>query len=112
MSVPTLTPEQRANALAKASEARKVRSDWKKKIHSREITAVEALEQGLEDEILSGARVSVFLQALPTFGKAKALETQKELGIVLTRKIRGLGARQLTALRQTCADLDRKLQYI
>lgn len=112
MSLPTLTPEQRANALAKASEARKVRSEWKQKIHKREITAVEALEQGLEDEILSRTRVSYFLQALPTFGKVKAMETQVELGIVLTRKIRGLGANQLTALRQTCADLDRKLQYI
>lgn len=72
---------------------------------------MEALEQGVEDEILSSTRVSYFLQALPTFGKVKATETQVELGIALTRKIRGLGVNQLTALRQTCADLDRKLQY-
>ena len=111
MSLPTLTPEQRADALAKAAKARKVRSEWKQKIHNREITAMEALEQGLEDEILSRTRVSVFLQALPTLGKVKAMDKQKELGIALTRKIRGLGARQLTDLRQICADLDYKLQY-
>ena len=50
---PSLSPEQRQAALAKAAEARRVRSEVKSKLKMQMLTLEEILAQADEDEIIA-----------------------------------------------------------
>lgn len=108
MALPTLTAEQRAAALAKAAESRRVRAAWKNSLSQREISATTGLEQAFSNEILTRTRVSEFLQSLPGLGKVKATEAMQGLKIAENRRIKGLGAGQLEAVRELCRTIDEK----
>src|SRR4051794_11698531 len=69
MPLPTMTPEQRANALAKATEARTARSALLGQVKSGELTAQQVLER--DDDIAKKTRVVQVLRALPGYGAAK-----------------------------------------
>ena len=98
MALPQLTPEQRAAALQKAAEARKVRAELKDKLKRGATDLPEVLKQAGEDEIIGKMKVSALLEALPKVGKVKAQEIMTELEIAQTRRLRGLGDRQRRAL--------------
>lgn len=102
MSLPTLSPEARANALEKAAATRRARAEFKKSVADRELTAVEALGKALDDDLLSGMRVDHFLRSLPGVGKVRAAKAQEEIGISDARRIRGMGGRQIEKLREIC----------
>lgn len=98
MALPQLTPEQRAAALEKAAQARKVRAELKDKLKRGAIDLPEVLKQADEDEIIGKMKVSALLEALPKVGKVKAQEIMTDLEIAQTRRLRGLGDRQRRAL--------------
>ena len=98
MALPQLTPEQRAAALEKAAQARKVRAELKDKLKRGAIDLPEVLKQADENEIIGKMKVSALLEALPKVGKVKAQEIMTELEIAPTRRLRGLGDRQRKAL--------------
>lgn len=98
MALPKLTDEQRKEALAKAAEARKARAELKEKLKRGDLTLKEVLAKAQDDEIIGKTKVSALLEALPKVGKVKAKEIMEELEIASTRRLRGLGERQRSAL--------------
>ena len=100
MALPPLTPEQRAAALAKAAEARRVRADVKEKLKHSGMTLREILDAGETDEAISKLKVVALLEAMPGVGKVRAAQIMEKLDISPSRRVRGLGAKQRTALER------------
>ena len=98
MALPPLTPDQRAAALEKAAKARKDRAEVKNNLKRGAITLPAVLKQGQSDETLGKMKVSALLEAVPGVGKVRARQIMERLGIAESRRVRGLGANQRTAL--------------
>ncbi len=97
MPLPTLTDEQRKDALAKAAEARRRRAELKDKLKRSDVSLREVLTtQG--DDVVGKMKVSSVLESLPGVGKVRARKIMERLEISSTRRVRGLGARQKDAL--------------
>jgi hypothetical protein len=101
MPLPELDPEQRRAALAKATEARRIRAELKQMLKSGEVTLGQVLDRAETAEALAKMKVSDVLEAMPAYGPVKAKRLMEELGIAPTRRIRGLGPRQREALLTT-----------
>ena len=101
MAPPQLTPEQRAQALAKAAAARQGRAAVKRALKEGTLTFGELLSRAASDEAVGGIKVSAALTALPGLGKVKAARLMERLGIAESRRLRGLGAKQKEALVAT-----------
>lgn len=95
---PPLSPEARAQALAKAAASRRQRAELKEKLKMGSITLDELLEQGDRDEVVGRTKVVVVLESLPGLGKVKARRLMEQLNISAARRIQGLGANQREAL--------------
>jgi hypothetical protein len=93
-----LTPEQRAQALAKAAVARQQRAALKQELKEGSLTLAVLLARAGSDEAVGGLKVSAALTALPGVGKVKAARLMERLGIAESRRLRGLGAKQKEAL--------------
>ena len=98
MPLPTLTPEQRREALAKAAEARKKRAALKEQLKSGQLNLRDVLGRR-DDEVVGKMRVSSVLESLPGVGKVRARKLMERLDISSSRRVRGLGAKQKEALR-------------
>ncbi|MGH2661734.1 MAG: integration host factor, actinobacterial type [Actinomycetota bacterium] len=97
MPLPTLTDEQRREALAKAAEARKKRAQLKEKLKNGQ-TALQDVLQMRGDVIVGKMKVSAVLESLPGVGKVRARKLMERLDISASRRVRGLGAKQKEAL--------------
>ena len=97
MPLPTLTEEQRREALAKAAEARRKRADLKDKLKTGQMTVRDVLDRK-GDEVIGKMRVSSVLESLPGLGKVRARKLMERLDISTSRRVRGLGAKQKEAL--------------
>ena len=93
MPLPSLTPEQRTQALAKAAEARKKRAELKQQLKSGKVTLADVLQRS-GDDIVGKMKVSNVLESLPGVGKVRAQKIMEELDISASRRVRGLGAKQ------------------
>jgi hypothetical protein len=93
MPLPTLTEEQRKEALAKAAEARKQRAQIKGELKSGRLTLADLLAKS-GDDIVGKMKVSTVLESLPGVGKVRATKLMEELDISASRRVRGLGAKQ------------------
>ena len=98
MALPPLTPEQRAAALEKAAQARRVRAELKDKLKHNATTLREILDAGETDEVIGKLKVLALLESLPGVGKVKARRIMADVGIADTRRMKGLGAQQRQAL--------------
>ncbi|MDO5661678.1 MAG: integration host factor, actinobacterial type [Brachybacterium sp.] len=102
MALPPLSPEQRAEALKKAAEARRERAAVKARLKDSTGRRGEEIRKVLQDaennEIIGRLRVSALLESLPGVGKVKAQQIMEEIGISPSRKIRGLGSHQAEKL--------------
>jgi hypothetical protein len=97
MPLPTLTEEQRKEALAKAAEARRRRADLKAELKAEKTSLRDVLaRQG--DDVVGKMKVSSVLEALPGVGKVRARKIMERLDISSSRRVRGLGAKQKDAL--------------
>ena len=95
---PHLTDEQRRQALVKAGEARRARAEVKELLKMGSLTVAGLLERADGDEILARMKVLAVLESLPKLGKVKARRTMEEIGISESRRLRGLGVQQRSAL--------------
>jgi hypothetical protein len=95
---PKLTDEQRKAALEKAAEVRRARAELKEKLKMGSLSLRELLEQGENDDVIGKMKVVAVLESLPGVGKVKARRTMEEIGISDTRRVRGLGDQQRSAL--------------
>jgi hypothetical protein len=98
MALPTLTPEQRDNALAKARETRQARAALLSEIKSGETTIHDVLDRAQSDPVAGKIKVSQLVRSLPGYGQAKAAALMHEVGIAEDRRVGGLGSRQREAL--------------
>ena len=92
MTLPTLTPEQRAEALEKAAAARSQRARIKSELKSGELKPSET------DEVLGKMKVRALLVSLPRVGTTTADAILTDVHIAESRRVRGLGANQRAAL--------------
>jgi hypothetical protein len=93
MALPTLTPEQRAQALEKAAEARKKRAELKQQLKTGKVSLGDVLQRSGED-VVGKMKVANVLESLPGVGKVRAQKIMEELDISASRRVRGLGAKQ------------------
>jgi len=98
MPLPQLTPEQRAAALEKAAEARRVRAELKNRLKYSQGSIAEIIELGQTDDVVGKLKVIAMLESLPGVGKVKAKAIMEDIGIAETRRVRGLGHNQAQAL--------------
>ncbi|MGH2773063.1 MAG: integration host factor, actinobacterial type [Actinomycetota bacterium] len=95
-SPPALTEEQRRKALEKASQARRKRAGIKDLLRNGKIGLKDVIDS--PDSAASGMKVSEALSALPGVGKVRVKQIMEKLDIAVSRRLRGLGARQKEAL--------------
>ena len=76
MALPTLTPEQRAEALAKAQAARKKRSELLASVKAGKTSIAQVLAK--TDDITKKTKVSQVIRAMPGYGPAKAAAVMEE----------------------------------
>ena len=100
MALPPLTPQERAAALAKAAEARRVRAEVKDKLKHSGMTLREILDAGETDDAIAKLKVVALLEAMPGVGKVRAAQIMEKLDISPSRRVRGLGAKQRSALER------------
>lgn len=98
MALPTLTPEQRAEALEKAAVARRERAAVKNQLKYGQGSIKDVIERGKTDDVIGKMKVYVLLESLPGVGQVRARQIMEEVGISRTRRVRGLGANQVAAL--------------
>ncbi|HET9501790.1 MAG TPA: integration host factor, actinobacterial type [Marmoricola sp.] len=98
MALPPLTPEQRQAALDKAAASRRERAAVKNRLKHSGATISEVLAEGEHNAVIGKMRVSELLQAMPGLGKVRAAAVMDRLNISESRRVRGLGNKQVAAL--------------
>jgi len=103
--LPELTPEQRQAALAKAAASRRERAEVKNRLKHSGGSILDVLHEGQVNEVVGKMRVIDLLQSVPGLGKVRARQLMERLNIAESRRVRGLGAKQVAALeREFSAD--------
>lgn len=104
MALPELTPEQRADALAKAAAARRERAAVKNRLKNAEGSLKEVIAEGKENDVVGKMKVSALLESLPGVGRVRARQVMEDIGISESRRVRGLGANQVAQLLDRFGD--------
>jgi hypothetical protein len=97
MPLPTLTPEQRQQALEKAAEARRKRAELKGQLKNGKVSLASVLNKESDDTV-GKMKVASVLESLPGVGKVRARKIMEKLDISSSRRVRGLGSKQKDAL--------------
>jgi transposase len=98
VALPPLTPEQRQAALDKAAASRRERAEVKNRLKHSGASLADVVAEGQVNEVIGKMRVSELLQSMPGIGKVRARQVMEKLKISETRRVRGLGAKQVVAL--------------
>jgi transposase len=104
VALPPLTPEQRAAALEKAAAARRERAEVRNRLKHAGASVDAVLADGQTNEVIGKMRVSALLESLPGVGKVRARQIMDRLGISESRRVRGLGSKQVEALSREFGD--------
>lgn len=96
--LPETTDEQRAAALARAAEARRIRAEIKHLLKTGSLTFDDVLARAAEDDLVAGTKIQAIIVSMPGMGKIATKRLMEEVGIAENRTIRGLGPRQRAAL--------------
>ncbi|MGH9296662.1 MAG: integration host factor, actinobacterial type, partial [Acidimicrobiales bacterium] len=78
---PSLSPEQRKAALAKAAVVRRARAELKDHLKSGRVSLKDLLNRAASDETVGKMKVLSALEALPGTGKVKARRLMEQVGI-------------------------------
>ena len=98
MALPPLTPEQRAAALEKAAASRRERAEVKHRLKHSGASLSQVITDGRSNDVIGKMRVSALLESMPGVGRVKAKALMEEIGISESRRVRGLGQNQISAL--------------
>lgn len=104
MPLPSLTPEERSAALEKAAAARRTRAELREQLKQSKVSLPDVFAAGERDDAIGKMRVSAVLESLPGVGKIRAQRIMERLSISASRRVRGLGAHQRSALEREFAD--------
>lgn len=94
MPAPKMTDEQRAAALERAAEARRVRAEIKQLLKTGSLTLDDVFARAEEDDLVAGIKVASLVVSMPHMGKVKAKRLLEQLRIADNRRLRGLTDRQ------------------
>jgi len=97
VALPKLTLDEKRKALQKAQEMRSKRAQVREQLKKGTLTLREVLERA-DDEVIGKMRVAYLLQSLPQVGKVTCQKIMQEIGIHESRRVQGLGKRQIGAL--------------
>ncbi len=104
MALPPLTSEQRAAALEKAAQARRVRAQVKNRLKHSGARIGDVIRLGQSDDgdgpVVGRMRVVALLEAMPGVGRVRAQQIMADVGIAESRRVRGLGPHQVDALER------------
>jgi hypothetical protein len=106
VALPLLTPEQRQAALEKAAASRRERAEVKNRLKNSGASILEVVHSGQDNDVIGKMRVVDLLQSLPGLGKVRARQTMERLGIAESRRVRGLGSKQIAALEREFGSRD------
>jgi hypothetical protein len=95
---PALSPDQRQAALEKAAAARRQRAELKERLKMGSVSLKELLAEADRDDVVGKMKVVAVLESLPGVGKVRARRLMDDKGISESRRLRGLGAQQRSAL--------------
>jgi hypothetical protein len=98
VALPPLTPEQRQAALEKAAAARRERAEVKSRLKHAQGSLADVITEGQRNDVIGKMKVSALLEAMPGVGKVRARQIMDELAISESRRVRGLGSKQASAL--------------
>jgi transposase len=98
MALPNLTKEERAAALLKAAAARKVRAELREKLKTGQLKLADAFSRIHSEDAVGKMKVIALLESMPGVGKIRAENLMERIGIAPSRRLRGLGPNQLSAL--------------
>lgn len=98
MALPPLTPEQRSAALVKAAASRRERAEVKHRLKHSGASLSQVIETGRSNDVIGKMRVSALLESMPGVGRVRARQIMEEVGISGSRRVRGLGQNQVSAL--------------
>jgi hypothetical protein len=100
VALPPLTPEQRQAALDKAAASRRERAEVKNRLKNSGASLMDVVREGQDNEVVGKMRVVELLQSMPGLGKVRARQVMERLGIAESRRVRGLGIKQVAALER------------
>ena len=100
MALPPLTPDQRRAALDKAAAARRERAEVKNRLKHAGGSLSDVLSDGQKNEAVGKMKVLDLLQSMPGVGKVRAQRLMETIGIASSRRVRGLGTKQIAALER------------
>ena len=113
---PTLTPEQRQQALEKAAIARRQRAEVKEKLKMGGLNLTELFEQldtpDPSSDMLAKLKVVSVLESLPGVGKVNAKRLLKGLDISDGRRLGGVGDKQRERLLRVVDDLEYRREIL
>ncbi len=93
-----MTDEQRAAALKRAGEARRLRAEVKQLLKTGSLSFADVLDRAEEDDLIAGTKIKAIIVSMPHMGKVSTNRLMEAIGIAENRTIRGLGANQRKAL--------------
>ena len=70
----------------------------KNRLKNSGASIVDVLAEGQTNEVIGKLRVIDLLQSMPGLGKVRAKQMMERLGIAESRRVRGLGTKQVAAL--------------
>ncbi|MFD6137568.1 integration host factor, actinobacterial type [Isoptericola sp. NPDC060257] len=76
----------------------RVRAEIKNRLKYSQGSLKDVIEKGQKDDVVGKLKVVSLLESLPGVGKVKARAIMEEIGIAETRRVRGLGPHQASAL--------------
>jgi hypothetical protein len=97
MALPKLSLEEKRKALQKAQDMRSQRAVIRESLKSGKVTLSDVLTRA-DEEVVARMRVAYLLQSLPQVGKVTSRKIMDEIGIHESRRVQGLGKRQIDAL--------------
>ena len=81
MPAPKITDEQRAAALERAAEARRVRAEIKQLLKTGSLTLEDVFARAEQDDLVGGIKVSSLVVSMPHMGKIKTKRLLEDLRI-------------------------------
>ncbi len=78
---------------------RQARAEVKAQLKDSQLSLSAALDRGQTDEVIGKMRVLDLLCAMPGLGPVRAAQMMERVGISETRRVRGLGVKQIAGLR-------------
>ena len=67
------------------------------------VSLASVIKEGATNDAIGKMRVIALLESMPGVGKVKAAAVMEKVGIANSRRIRGLGAKQISALLEEFA---------